>query len=227
MRQEPTTSSARMECQVLVAEWDDCRVRGDCQTPEITTLPTAKQVTINGRTKCKARVNKWENYWYRVDATQDMYLKCSENYWLFGEFIDAGNVEVRAEVAAQPNRPAELPEIVSGGLNNFNAGCFSYSESDPNCDDCLGGSARFERNGTFRIKQNCECGSITGTWKLEKGIVKGSGYYVNSCTGKKSTSASNRVLIQIYRNNQGKIMIRTQNKYEQSESGQLYLLPLR
>ena len=54
-----------------------------------SALPKGMQLIVLARTKEKARVGNWENYWYYVDPNIDWYSSCDAGEgWVFGEFIE-------------------------------------------------------------------------------------------------------------------------------------------
>jgi hypothetical protein len=53
---------------------------------ERKTLPKDAELKVVARTNEKEKVDKWENYWYYVDAKDGWYANCEG--WVFGEFVE-------------------------------------------------------------------------------------------------------------------------------------------
>jgi len=75
IRSAPSKSAKPSECFFESVE-------GRKPTP---VLPANQYIFVVGKTLQKEKVDKWENFWYFVDAG-DWYSDCQG--WVFGEFID-------------------------------------------------------------------------------------------------------------------------------------------
>ena len=61
----------------------------DPESKSYSALPKGMHLIVLARTKEKASVGKWENFWYYVDPNIDWYSSCSSmTGWVFGEFVE-------------------------------------------------------------------------------------------------------------------------------------------